>query len=154
MSALCNRNGDFNKYFEQNMKAMGVTVPGLFDTYQLAVGTAATMVGSLQLLGKGATVGELIGATVGLEKLVVASAFGAAFYTGVIVGSLFVASARSATCGGQLSDLFVFIEQNNLEFNGWRSFYTKNPEILDKNYKFRRFLALKGKNSPLDFEYA
>lgn len=65
-----------------------------------------------------------------------------------------MASARSATCGGQLSDLFVFIEQNNLEFNGWRSFYTKNPEILDKNYKFRRFLALKGKNSPLDFEYA
>ena len=155
MSKQCYTNGDFKKYFNENMKAVGVPVPsGLFDSYEKAIATIGAMAGTLHLLGKGATIGELIGATVGLEKLAIATAFGASFYTGVVIGSVFVASGRSATCGARLSDMFVFIKQNELQFEGWQTFYTLNPQILDKTYKFRSSIALKGISSAESFEYA
>jgi hypothetical protein len=101
------------------MKALGLPVPStLFDTYQTAVATASTLVGALATLGKGATISELIGATVGLEKLVVAAAIGAAAYTGAVIGSIAVASGRFLGCGYRISDMFVFTHQNNLQFNG------------------------------------
>jgi len=77
--AACYTSGDFKKYFNENMKELGMPVPTrLFDSYQTAIATAATMVAVLEKLGKGATIAELIGATAGLEKLMVAASFGAA----------------------------------------------------------------------------
>ena len=114
----CYNPGDFKKYFTENMNALGAPVPtGLFDSYQKAIGTAAILVGVLHKLGKGATMAELIGATIGLEKLAVAAAFGAAAYTGIVIGSIAVASGRSLGCGNRISDMFVFTHQNNLQFN-------------------------------------
>ncbi len=151
----CYNPGDFKKYFTENMNALGAPVPtGLFDSYQKAIGTAATLVGTLHLLGKGATVGELIGATVGLEKLAVATAFGATFYVGVVIGSIAVASGRSLGCGNRMSDMFVFTRQNNLQFKGWHSFYIHNPQVLDKSHSFRNSVGLRAKSSPASFEYA
>ncbi len=119
----CYKPGDFKKYFIENMNALGAPVPtGLFDTYQKAIGTAATLVGTLHKLSKGATVAELVGATVGLEKLMVAASFGAAAYTGIVIGSIAVASGRSLGCGNQISDMFVFTLQNNLQFKGCMPF--------------------------------
>ena len=120
----CYTAGDFKNYFTENMNALGAPVPvGLFDSYQTAIGTAATLVGVLHKLGKGATVAELIGATVGLEKLAVAAAFGAAAYTGFVIGSIAVASGRSLGCGSRISDMFVFTYQSKLQFKGWHAFY-------------------------------
>lgn len=151
----CYNAGDFKKYFTENMNELGAPVPsGLFDSYQKAVGTAAILVGVLDKLGKGATVAQLIGATAGLEKLGVAAAFGATLYVGIIIGSIAVASGRSLSCGSQISDMFVFIHQNNLDFNGWHAFYFHNPEILNKNHSFRNSVGIRGKNSPVSFEYA
>ena len=141
--------------FNENMKALGAPVPTtLFDSYQTAIGTATLLVSTLSTLGKGATMGELIGATIGLEKLAVAAAFGASLYTGIVIGSIFVASGRSASCGSRLSDMFVFTSQNKLQFKGWHSFYAHNPKILDVNNKSRRSIALLSKMYPERFEYA
>lgn len=153
--STCYKPGDFKKYFEQNMRELGLPVPSsLFDTYQTAVATASTLVGTLATLGKGATMGELIGATIGLEKLAVAAAIGAAAYTGAVIGSLSVASGRSLGCGSQISDLFVFSNLNNLHFQGLRSFYAHNPQILDKNQKARHAFGARARNFPSSFEYA
>lgn len=150
MSKQCYTNGDFKKYFNENMRANGAPVPsGLFESYDKAVATAGAMVGTLHLLGKGATVGELIGATIGLEKLAVATALGASYYVGVIIGSIAVASGRSAACGARLADMFVFMNQNGLEFEGWEKFYLLNPQILHKSYRFKRGIISTG-----NFEYA
>ncbi|WP_281561578.1 hypothetical protein [Thalassomonas sp. RHCl1] len=152
--AACYTSGDFKKYFKENMNALGAPVPtGLFDTYQKAIGTAATIVGTLHLLGKGATVGELIAATVGLEKLAVATAFGATCYVGVIIGSIAVASGRVLSCGSQMSDMFVFTYQNKLQFRGWHSFYLQNPQVLDKSHPFRKSVSLRATSAPHSFEY-
>ncbi|WP_409526147.1 hypothetical protein [Nitrincola sp. MINF-07-Sa-05] len=151
----CYKPGDFKKYFDENMKALGLPVPSsLFDTYQTAVATASTLVGTLATLGKGATIGELIGATVGLEKLAVAASFGAAAYTGAAIGSIAVASGRSLACGSRIADFFVFTRQNKLHFDGFAAFYTKNPQVLNKGHSFRNSFGIRAKSSPSSFEYA
>ncbi|WP_405602063.1 MULTISPECIES: hypothetical protein [unclassified Pseudoalteromonas] len=104
----CYSSGDFNKYFNENMKQLGLPVPStLFDTYQTAVATAATMTGTLASLGSGATVAEMIGVTVALEKLAVAATLSASFYTGAIIGSIAVASGRSDVVRVYLTYLFL-----------------------------------------------
>lgn len=151
----CYRPGDFKKYFEKNMKALGLPVPGtLFDSYQTAVATATTIVATLATLGKGATVAELVGATVGLEKLMVAASFGAAAYVGAVIGSIAVATGRSLGCGSRLSDLFIIVNQYGLKFKGMTVFYSANPQVLDSNAKLRNNFGIRAKASPSSFEYS
>lgn len=151
----CYNDGDFKKYFNENMQELGLPVPSsLFDTYTTAVSTAAALAGALSSLGKGATMAELIGATVGLEKLTVAASIGAAAYTGAAIGSIAVASGRSLGCGSRISDLFSWTQQNNMYFEGLASFYTNNPQVLHKEHRFRGSFGLQAKNSPANFEYA
>ncbi|WP_348945257.1 hypothetical protein ABHF33_01205 [Chitinibacter sp. FCG-7] len=142
----CYATGDFKKYFKENMDELGLPFPtSLFDTYNTAIATATTLVSALKTLGKGATMAELIGATTGLELLAVAASIGAAAYTGAVIGSIAVASGRSLGCGARISDLFVFAEQNNLQFEGLSTFYRLNPQILDTNLIFRKSFAARAR---------
>ena len=150
MSKQCYTDGDFQKYFNENMRAMGAPVPkGIFESYDKAVATAGALAGTLHLLGKGATITELFVATTGLEKIAIMSVLSASFYVGIVIGSISVAAGRSATCGSRLSDMFVFMRQNGLEFEGWERFYLLNPQILDKSYRSKRGIISTG-----NFEYA
>ncbi len=75
----CYKSGDFKKYFNKNMNELGLTVPsGLFDTSEKATATAILILGTLKQLGAGATMAEIAGATVALEKLAVLAALSAA----------------------------------------------------------------------------
>lgn len=151
----CYASGDFRKYFVENMTALGLPVPSsLFDTHQTAVATAGAIAATLATLGKGATMAELIGATVGLEKLAVAASIGAAAYTGAVIGSIAVASGRSLGCGASISDVFVLTHQKNLQFNGWHAFYAHNPQVLNNGHISRSSFAARAKKSPASFEYA
>ena len=143
----CYNNGDFKKYFDENMKALYLPVPAtLFDTFTAAVANAGLILETLKILGNGATMAEVLKATTGLEKLKVAASLGAAYYLGAVIGSIAVASGRSLGCGAKLSDMFVFLEKNKLAFEDWYSFYFFNPEILDENdhsrYAFRNKVTL------------
>lgn len=151
----CYTSGDFRKYFYENMQELGLPVPSTsFDAYQTAVATASAAANGLSALGAGATMQELIAATTGLEGLAVAAALGAVGYTGAIIGSIAVASGRSLGCGSRISDIFVFAHQNNLYFDGLTAFYTCNPQVLDKNHKFRKSFGIRAEISPASFEYA
>lgn len=86
------------------------------------------------------------------EKLKVAASLGASFYVGAVIGSIAVASGRSLGCGYRISDMFVFLHQNNLQFEGWSAFYIRNPEVLDKNSKFR--ITYRTKAQPQNRAYA
>ncbi|AKE03965.1 MULTISPECIES: hypothetical protein [Burkholderia] len=89
----------FYTAFRDNMAASGLDAPAsLFGTYQTAVGTLTLLLQPLAKLGAGATVAELIGATVGLEKLMVVGALGASFYIGAAIGSLIVAADNAMVC--------------------------------------------------------
>ena len=135
----CYKIGDFKKYFNENMNDLGLPVPEkLFDTMNAAIANAGLMVETLGTLGANATIGELIGAATGLEKIKVVASLGASYYVGAIIGSIAVATGRSLSCGSRISDLFVFLQQNDLQFDNWNHFYARHPEILDKNHPFRK----------------
>ena len=134
----CYKPGDFKTYFNENMKDLGLPVPQtLFDNLNAAVANAGLVLDALETLGTGATMAEVIKATTGLEKFKVAASLGASFYVGAVIGSIAVASGRSVGCGNRMSDMFVFLQKNNLAFDGWNSFYARDPEILDKSSRFR-----------------
>ncbi|VWD45315.1 hypothetical protein BLA50215_05697 [Burkholderia lata] len=89
----------FYRAFRDNMDALGLPAPAsLFAAQETATGTLAAILGVLKTLGPTATVGELIGATTGLELLAAASALGASFYVGAAIGSLIVAADASLVC--------------------------------------------------------
>ncbi|MFV2055403.1 MAG: hypothetical protein ACC707_03005 [Thiohalomonadales bacterium] len=151
----CYKTGDFKLYFIENMQALHLPIPSTyFDSYNMAIANAMVMIETLKSLGSGATVAELIGATIGLEKLKIAAAFGAAAYVGATIGSIAVASGRSLGCGSRIVDMFSFLEQEKLTFPGWRQFYFHTPEIFNKNHPQRKMLAIKMRSFPTHFEYS
>jgi hypothetical protein len=142
--STCYKNGDFYKYFKENMDALNLSTPqGLFDSSEKAIGNATLMVTATAQLGKNATVTEMAVATTGLEKLIVAGAVYAAGYTGAVIGSIAVASGRSASCGQSIADTLWFIKQNGLQFPHFDLFYKSNPEVIDTNYKCRKKFHIK-----------
>jgi hypothetical protein len=151
----CYASGDFKKYFDENMKSLGLPVPSsLFDSYQTAVATASTLVSTLATLGKGATMGELIAVTTGVEKLAVAASIGAAAYIGAVIGSIAVASGRSLGCGSRLSDPFAFTYRHDHGFRGFAALFFHNPQVLNKDHPFRHSFGMRAKTLPSSFEYA
>ncbi|MBU9213366.1 hypothetical protein KTD55_04775 [Burkholderia gladioli] len=81
------------------MVALNMPVPnGLFVTLQTAIGTASTMLGAIKTIGADATVAELVGATTGLEALMVAGSILAVGYVGAVIGSLIIAADASLSC--------------------------------------------------------
>ncbi|MFE8073464.1 hypothetical protein QQM79_20600 [Marinobacteraceae bacterium S3BR75-40.1] len=150
----CYKSGDFQKYFNENMDALGLPYPtSFFDTYNATLAHLTIMVEAIKNLGKGATVSELIGATTGLERLKVAAAFGASAYVGAVIGSLAVASGRSLGYGARISDLFVIVEKNKLPIDNIQDFYARNPQILDLKHPYRRSFGVRAKATPESFEY-
>jgi len=135
----CYSDGDFGKYFRENMDALGLPTPtSMFDNYNSAVGNASLMAGAVYKFGARATIAELVGATFLSEKLLVAASVGAVWYTGATVGSIAVASGRSLGCGARISDMFTFIGRRNLQFPGWETFYHRHPQVIDVQRPFRR----------------
>lgn len=150
----CYKDGDFFSYFKENMNDLGLPVPeGVFDSYTTATANLTLLFASLKTLGSGATMGELVGATVGFEKLMVAGAVGATFYLGAAVGSVAVATGRSLGCGTRISDLFVLIQEHGMEFPNWDIFFQANPGILQPGHSSRKLLAVRGSHQPQSFEY-
>ena len=151
----CTNPGDFKKFFLENMSDLGLGVPtSLFDTYQTAVANAAAMAGALHLLGKGATVAELVFATVAVEKFAVALSFGAAGYTGAVIGSIAVASGRVLGCGTRLADVIAFSHQTQTTFVGQEKFFAHNTVIFDIGNRNRAYFGQVLKMNPASFEYA
>ncbi|HFD31910.1 MAG TPA: hypothetical protein ENJ28_04245 [Gammaproteobacteria bacterium] len=111
----CNKEQSFFKYFKENMNSLGLKVPSsLFDTQSSAVLNASAILAAIKLLGPKATLAEVAGATVALEKLAVLGALSASYYLGAVVGSIAVATGRYLGCGKTIADYFVLIESQGL----------------------------------------
>ena len=148
----CYSDGDFYKYFKENMDSLGAPAPeSLFTSYTSAVATLITIKDGMAAVGSSATIAEIIGATTGLELLKVAASFGASAYAGILVGSLLVATQRSATCGSQIIDLFSFTTKHNLHFNGLTQLHAEYPEIFDPSHPNRVAFAARSKTLTLGF---
>lgn len=128
----------FFQYFDENMKSMGLVAPkNLFSSSMTTVATAKTILGAIDKLGADATIGEIVGATTGLEALGVVAAVGAVYYLGAIIGSLAVATGRVLGHGARISDALAFATTNQI-YRPWLSnVLNVYPGIVDTNRKGR-----------------
>lgn len=151
----CYNNGDFQKYFKENMDALGLPSPSTwFDTVMTSFGIASA---SVELTGKfGAQVGlrTLAGATFTAEKLVIGGGLLLVGYAGAAVGSAAVATGRSLGCGTRMIDVISYIEKNDLQFKGYKEFFIQHPEVYDVNHSNRKAFATKARYQHTLFEYA
>lgn len=136
---FCTNQESFYAYFKENMNALGLPAPeGLFNSVGTAVGTASTILGTIDTLGKGATMLEIAGATVALEKLAVLGAMSASIYAGAVIGSIAVATGRTLSCGSRIADFFAFTQQHNLYRPWLLEHMNKYPYILEEKPGFIR----------------
>jgi len=137
----CYSQGDFYKYFKENMEGLGLTVPtGLFETQDKALDTAVKIASAISQLGSKATVAQAL-ASSALSKLIIYQAMLASAYVGAVIGSIFVAIGRTSACGTSIADFFAFVQSKGLTFDNWKGFYISHPEIFDPNHKLRSHYA-------------
>ncbi|WP_375443592.1 hypothetical protein [uncultured Fibrella sp.] len=135
----------FFYYFNKNMEDMGLPAPqSLFDTQSRALATASAILNCLKTLGPSATMGEILGATTGLELLGVAAAVSASFYAGAVIGSVAVAagevlsdvlfaSTSAPSTGTSVSQVMAFASRHNIQFPGLERILLAHPRILNSN---------------------
>ena len=145
---------DFSYYFNENMEDMGLPAPkSLFDTQARALATASAILSCLKTLGPSATMGEIIGATTGLELLGVAAAVSASFYAGAVIGSVAVAagkvladllfaSATPPSMGTSVSQVMAFASRHNIQLPGLERILLAHPRILNSTTSIKMGLTL------------
>ncbi len=110
----------FYSYYKQNMEQLGLPAPDTyFGTYERAIATTVLIVAAIEKFGTGVTIGELVGATVLSEKLLIIGALGAVAYVGACLGSLAVATGRYTTGGYSISDLFACADEAGIPTPIW-----------------------------------
>ena len=127
----CN-DQSFYKYFDENMTAMGLPAPpNLFANIGLAIGTASSMLKTIDSFGKHMTIGAIIGATSSLEKLNVIAGISAAYYAGAVIGSIAVALGKYLSGGLTISDVIISAQQNNIYRTWLTTVLVKWPGIIN-----------------------
>lgn len=145
----CYNNGDFKKYFKENMDGLGLPSPSsAFDTFTTSVATLSTLAGTIRTYGATTSVATVAGGTFFAEKMVILGFIGTAYYAGAAIGSTAVAAGRSLGCGTRMIDVFSLIEKHNLQFDGWQRFYAQHPEIIDPNHPARKLFGIKARFQP------
>jgi len=115
MVTTCDKEQSFFLYFKENMNSLGLGVPEtLFDTQKTAIANVSAIAAAICIIGPKATLAEIAGATVALEKLAVLGALSASFYLGAVVGSIAVATDRYLGCGSSIADYFAMAEKDGL----------------------------------------
>ncbi|UEP23871.1 hypothetical protein LL999_27060 [Burkholderia ambifaria] len=120
---------DFFHIFKGNMEALGLDVPtSWFGAQATTLANVSALIAATEKLGKTATVSELAGATLVSEKLLVAGALYASYYTGAAIGSAMVASAERLKCG-RTADVSTVIR----DFQSQTAVYALQPSIAFEN---------------------
>lgn len=132
-------NQSFYKYFSTNMEAMNLPFPkSLFGTVGTAVATATAILKSIDTLGKTATIGEIVGATTGLEALGVVTAISAAYYVGAVIWSIAVATGKYLSGGLTIADV-VCSSQHKHIYRPWlTSVLVQWPGIINPQQPGRK----------------
>jgi len=130
---------DRKNFFEalnKNMTDLGLVAPsGYMKSIGMTLGVAGTMVSAVETLGPQATTRELLKATKLSERIKIGGAFLASYYVGAFIGSIFVAGNKSIPCARKFGVVGVnqFQKDTGLDFTDSKIFFSKNPEIINKN---------------------
>lgn len=109
--------------FNENMNAIGLDAPqNLFDSYERAITTLASMVAATQL-NPGASALVVFGTEGAATALVGLAAVGASYYTGAVTGSIMIATYKTGLCAMQSrvltpNDIQAFLHQHQIYDSG------------------------------------
>ena len=151
----CYNDGDFHKYFKENMDALGFpSVSTWFDVTTDALAVAGGSAEMVRRFGGNTGLRTLAGATFAVEKVGIAAGLLLVGYAGAAIGSAAVATGRSLGCGTRMIDVISYIEKNDLQFKGYKDFFIQHPEVYNVNHSNRRAFATKARYQPRLFEYS
>lgn len=151
----CYNDGDFQKYFKENMDGLGFPSPTTwFDVTSDALGVAGGSAEMVRRFGGNTGLRTLAGATFAVEKIGIAAGLLLIGYAGAAIGSAAVATGRSLGCGTRMIDVISYIEKNDLQFKGYKEFFIQHPEVYDVNRSNRKAFASKIRHQPKLFEYS
>ena len=85
-------------------------------------------------LGKGVTIGALIGAGVRLDGLGAISGRDAAFYAGAVIASLAVATGKSRPAAPRLADVLFTAKKNKLDRKWLPAILQRWPGVYDRSW--------------------
>lgn len=137
---------NFYKYFKENMDSLGLEAPeSLFGSPDIALAKAAQIGGAIAKLGRSATLLEIIGATTGLEKLMVVSGLSACYYVGGVIGSIAVATGRTLSGGTSIADCLAVADRINLRSSWLQDQLSRHPGVYNgkghPSYRANAFVA-------------
>jgi hypothetical protein len=151
----CYSDGDFQKYFTENMDALGLGAPATwFDATAGVLGVTGASIEMTAKFGGKTGIRTLAGATFANEKVVIAGGLLLVGYAGAAVGSAAVAAGRSLGCGTRIIDVISYIEKNKLQFKGYKDFFLRHPEVYRANHSARKTFAIKARHQHALFEFA
>jgi hypothetical protein len=123
---------------------LGPVPKSLFETQQVAIGTLATITTAIKTMGAGATVGEILGASMSWEIPVVLAGLSAAAYGGGIAGSLLVAESKDLFCGNDLFDAIRLLKKWGVD-SFWSDQLAKHPEVYQQGHPGRASYGMKSR---------
>lgn len=139
----CSNDVGFSRYFEENMRALGLPVPTSgYTTAVAVVGALKGMSDVIATYGRTATVSQLaLRITWGYSVAPIVArasgfilAMGAAFYVGAMIGSAAVAVFKSAGCtdGVSVSQVVSWARSQDIDAQWVEAELLSNPEILSR----------------------
>ena len=121
--------------FNGNMSAIGLDAPqNLFDSYDQAITTLASMVAATQL-NPGASALVVFGSEGAATALIGLAAVGASYYTGAAAGSIMIATYKTGLCAMQSrvltpNDIQAFLQKHQIYDSGLiASVVLENPRL-------------------------
>lgn len=129
---------DFYKYSRENMDAMGAPAPEhLFGNLSTAIATTTTLVAFVDKFGTRVTVIEMIKAGTRLERLTTVGSWYAAYYAGVVIGSLAVAAGRTLAGGTSIADVLLEARKNGWGRPWLTALLQRQPAICNPKHTSR-----------------
>lgn len=129
----CYKTGDFVKYWEENMNALGLWIPS--SSYEAAGGVTG-MIGAVASVVETSASISVLEAFARVKVSVVATRLGAlyaSYWTGGAIDSIAVATGRSLSCGATIADaLWIARDQFKIYGTWLETECIKHPELLRK----------------------
>tara|TARA_B100001778_G_C18405700_1_gene546333 strand:+ start:136 stop:537 length:402 start_codon:yes stop_codon:yes gene_type:complete len=130
----CYSRGDFVKYWEENMNALGLWIPS--TSYEAAGGITGmiSVIAGIVETSPTITVAQAFykaKISVGASRL---AALYASYWVGAAIGSIAVSTGRSLSCGATIADALIVARNEFKIYGSWlESELMSHPELLQRN---------------------
>ena len=127
----CYKSGDFVRYWEENMRALGMWIPeSSYDAAGGVFGLITAVATAVETNAGASLMQALVRAKMSVVGANVA-AITASAWTGAAIGSAAVATGRATSCGATIADAMWTAREQFQIYGSWlEAEFIKNPQFL------------------------